>query len=921
MSKLTQTEAIKNFLDEYALPYLAERYDPYMEVQVEAAPDGGQRTTGEHKDRKWWGWTDGNTTWKSFRIPHNSMTEPVYEEKPITWELTQHCNGIGLTGWAFGPDEPHSRWVGFDFDSIVGHSENHTSKLPPAEISRIERLVEDLPYVECRYSTGGNGRHLIVHLDPYIPTENHNVHAALARSILIKMGQDVGYDFVTKVDAMGHVLWHWHRKLTDSGGKGLMLIKSAEPLREVPKDWREHVEVIQRRLLSRPIYLPASDEENPKVEAMKEVIEQDMMTSPSIPYDEDHVRLIRYLEQIPEWITYHKQDKGYNYIHTHTKALEAAHKALGLKGLFTTTSTGSSRSNCWMYALPKGGWKVTRFGYGVQEHDSWQRTSQGKTFCYYNTDPTVRSASSFFNGVENAKKGFDFMKASEVMASLQAMGITPPDLPDLAQARKATLSELSEGRIEVQIDCKGVSDAVQMPGWSEKGGKWIRIFRRTVERDIEIHTATNDYDNVLRLLRNQSKQVVGWSYFTSQTSDWTWMSKEDIKYGLKARGMESKDVDDAYGACVNAPWDLVNIPFAPEYPGGRTWNHMAAQLAYPVKESNENLHYPTWMRILNHVGQGLTRAVGEDEWCRDNGILTGGDYLKIWCAWMFQQPNVRLPYLFFYSLKQMTGKSTFHEALAKLFLENRGYVKAEKCITTQFNGSLRNAVLCVLEEMDLSKDKQAYNTIKDLVTAANISINEKNEKLDLVANTTHWIQAGNRLTYLPIEPDDTRIVVVHVDEIRKEDFIRPRDLDARLRKEASDFLTELFMLELPETPNNRMAIPILRTEEKTRAEQSKESVLDTFLREQCFPVNGSTITAAALYDIFIKSLDPQDRTAWPRKRFIQNVPQEMYPYGRRKTDSQWCFGNISMTDEEPRGPKLISVGGGDKARLLEDPTR
>jgi hypothetical protein len=921
MHKVSQTEAIANFLDKRTHPYLSELYDHYAEVQVLAAQDRGWREDSEYQGRKWVRWTDGFNFWQSFRIPHGSMTDnPHYEEKIMSWDLSEHCDAIGTTGWYFGPECGHSRYLGYDFDAITGHSTNHARKLTGEELQEIEQLVRELDYVTVYSSTSGSGLHLRVFLDPYVPTINHTEHAALARAVLGRMSRDIGLDLSSSVDAYGSVLWLWARKMEKSEGRGLKLLKQGNPLTKVPNGWEANTDVIRRRSTRVAPYMPPDEGENTGASKdMKEMADY-INTFPKIQYDDEHKKILDYLENMSDWVSYARDDKDRNMFVTHTLALKQAHTELGLKGLFETASTGSSMQNCYMFPLPKGGFQVIRYGRGgVQEHPSWSRTSDGWTTCYFNREPTIRAAASFFGGVENAKKGFDFPDVSKVLRSLESMGIACEELPEMIKNRRAKISELGDNRVLVEIDCKGIVDAVSMPGWGVKGNNWFRVFYKSQPTSTTGHFS-NEHDHIVRYIRNCNGSEVGWAYCASTLdNDWTFpASRENIRSGLRNRGFEQSAIDDVFGACTNAPWTIVNIPFAEEYPGDRRWNRNAAQLAYPVKESNEGLFYPTWKKMLNHVGKGLDRAVKADPWCQNNGIISGGEYLKVWCAYMFQLPEVRLPYLFFYSPQQKTGKTTFYEALSWLFAGHRGYTKAASAITSSFNGELSNAVLCSIEETDLSKDKQAYNVVKDLTTARMISINAKREKVDLVVNTTHWVQCANALSFLPIEPNDTRIVVCLVPEIPQEEMLSAWELESKLRKEASDFLTELFHMELPERPIDRMAIPVIRTFEKARAEVSKESLLQTFLREKCFYIPGATETVARLYEEFQKVLDPEDRPAWTRKRFKRSMPEETYPHGRRSSDSQWCYGNIALDENIAPGKKLVAIGVNDKSKLVED---
>ena len=116
-----RSEAVKNFLMASTHNDLATLYSIDMECQVNVSQDGGDRVEGEYKGRQWHGWTDGITTWKSFRIPWNAKSEPTYTDSQIKWDLAEHGEGIGMTGWNW--KEKKSLWVAFDFDAITGHSQ------------------------------------------------------------------------------------------------------------------------------------------------------------------------------------------------------------------------------------------------------------------------------------------------------------------------------------------------------------------------------------------------------------------------------------------------------------------------------------------------------------------------------------------------------------------------------------------------------------------------------------------------------------------------------------------------------------------------------------------------------------------------------------------------------------------------------
>lgn len=898
---MLKTEAIKNFLVKRTHADLASLYNHDMECQVNVAADGGERIEGEEfRGKKRFSYSDGlGNVWKSFRIPYNAATVPEYEDRELTYNLADHVESIGLTGWDW--KQQISRWVAFDFDAIVGHSTTHTSKLSAEELSRIEKLASELDYVTIRKSTSGSGLHMYVFLETPAQTRNHNEHSALGRAILTQMSAEVGYDFVNSVDIAGGNMWIWHRKMEVPNCGGLDLIKQGVPLTRLPDKWKElHLDVVEKRKIKATE--PGEDGESLEItESRNHLADQ----RPRIQLDNDHKKLIDRLKQL-NGFTHYNHDQ--NMLVTHTTALKEAHTELGLVGLFETTTNNTSDVNCFCFPCSRGGWVVYRFSRGCAEHASWELDVGGWRRCYYNMLPTIRGATNFFGGIENPKGGFDFQTAEAAVEAAKKLGIEVT-IPDQIKQRQATIIEKQDGRVLIEIDNKGIVGTVHLPGWGSAKDKWYRIFEKPISKANEFNF-TNEFDEMIRYVINTSRSEIGWFYYppNNEFKNWNTLKKDNLKDALCQRGYGNDEQKDLFGACVNNPWVRVNMPFKGEYPGNRQWNHDSAKFAVPLKPSNEDLRYPTWMRILHHVGKNLTRSVREDRWCKENGIMTGGDFLKIWCANMFQFPEARLPYLFFYSPAQHTGKSTFHESLAMLM--SKGYVKADRALTEAFNGELETAVLCAIEEINLSADKNAYNKVKDYTTSEVISVRPMYSPQTHSINTTHWIHCANHLHYVPIEPNDTRIIITLVDEIPEKDLMSKETLYNLLRKEASDFLTELLTLELPIAPPGRMRVPVLITEEKRRAEKNKESHLETFLRENVYYVPGATTSVVEFTERFLASLDPADRVLWHKKRISREMPMEKFPKGRStKHDNTFMYGNMSFDQNTRAADKKLILRG------------
>jgi len=880
---LTKREAIKNFLTASTHTDLASLYTPDMEVQVNVAQGDGERTEGEYKGKMWHGWTDGVTTWKSFRVPFSAMSKPHYKDSRITWDLGVHAEGIGMTGWDWKAKV--SRWVAYDFDALVGDQHRGTG-LSPEELNKIQEAVNDVPWVEVRKSTSGNGLHLYVFLDPVIPTINHNEHAALSRAVLGVLAAITGFNFENKVDICGGNMWVWHRKMR--GTDGLTVIKEAKPFADVPPTWRDHVKVISGQ--SRRV-VPQEIADNPEMSETDRMLAE--LTGQHIKetLDSEHKRLITFLRE-HDCMWWWDQDA--NMLVTHTFHLREAHEALKLKGPFRTAATGSMRGhdhNCFLYPLRKGGWVVRRFAPGCSEHESWDQDGSGWTRCYLNVDPDLSLAARSHEGIEHKTGGYVFTHATDGQKAAKSLGANM-ELPDFMLGRRTKLKTHKDGRLIVEVDKDASDPPDRMHGWLPETKTWTKIFgvSQTSLRDDE----RTDYDDLVRHIVNERHEDAGWAIKTA--SKWTQEPLAHVKLVLKSMGLIDRDCNSVLGGSITKRWTIVNKPFQPEYPGDREWNRDACQLKFHPNKG-ENLSYPTWSMILRHVGADLDTYIEAHPWCRENGIVTGADYLKCWVASVFQFPTEPLPYLFMYG-PEASGKSTFHEAL-KLLISQRGYALAAQALVSQqgFNNELKNAVLCVVEETNVSgKSKMAYNRIKDWVTSPLMSIHPKGGTPFLSVNTTHWIHCTNDRSYCPLFPGDTRITVIYVEKVSESAFQNKQEMVRKLIKEAPDFLGAIMSLDIPRSPE-RLNIPIIQTSDKIMGQQQNMSSLESFIDERCYEVPGYTIKFSEFHSELIKWLDPSEVMDWTKIATGKSLPRK-FCKGRAKADGQFHIGNISWEPAE-----------------------
>ena len=887
-----KTVAIKNFLKSKTHADLAALYNENMEVQVNVAQDGGERVEGNYEGKRWLGWSDGIQTWKPIRIPIHANTDPIYTDSPMNYDMDEHAEGVGMTGWDWRNRK--SCWVAFDFDAITGHSDKHKKKLTDLDLIEIKKEVYKIPWTTLRLSTSGKGLHLYVYLDP-IPTQNHTEHAAVARSVLHLLSGVTGFDFNSKVDVCGGNMWVWHRKML--GTSGLTLDKSGTRLTEVPTNWRDHLGVTTgktRRNL--PSFVESLD-----IPDADRVFEELTGQRSRVKLDSTHKAMMEYLTESKAFWWW---DADHHMIVTHTYHLKECHEHFGYKGTFETIAVGANRGNdhnCFGFPLLNGTWAIRRYTPGTAEFKTWDQDGKGWTRCYLNREIDLDTAARTEDAVEHPKGGWHFREATKAQEALRKLG-AEIKLPVWILNRSTIVKKhpKEDAKIIIEIPSQESDRSDDMEGWLKERGRWVRVFIvnliRVSEPDVGIVS-----DEVIRHLVNVDGVDQGW--IVKADSRWNLEPLQHIQAALSSMNFNAKESKEFIGAQIFTPWKLINIPFAPEYPGDRQWNRDAAQLRFRPNVDQDNLSCPTWNKILEHIGQGLNVAVKESEWCRDCGIVKGSEYLKCWIASLIKEPTEPLPYLFFWG-EQNCGKSIFHEAISMLL--TKGYMSVDKALENQsgFNGEMENAVLCFIEETNLKKNLVAYNRIKDWVTGKTISIHRKGKTPYLAINCSHFVQAANELHACPIFPGDTRITMVQVHPLPEGKLIPKKQMLILLEKEAPDFVSEIMKLELP-ISNDRLNIPVLETSDKVTAQQANENELEIFIREFCHYVPGAAISVADFFTRFQEWLDPNAVHLWTKIRMGRAMPSR-FPKGRLTTNPQFHFGNISFDAATKPGPVYLS---------------
>jgi len=491
------------------------------------------------------------------------------------------------------------------------------------------------------------------------------------------------------------------------------------------------------------------------------------------------------------------------------------------------------------------------------EHHLWGSDRGGWTYCRFDSPCDLSTAARLHKGSEDDRGRYVFRTLIHAVAALQELDIFLETCPELA-SRSTTVYVKQNTKVVLEIG-KEPRDPKWIEGWAPKNKfTWQHIIHLEIDAgpdenkeapDSIVKYVISDMHEVGYALRTQQ----GWVFTRSTTTQ---------KY---LTGMHTnKEAIIMLAQAIGLPWKIVSKPFQPEFPGNREWNLGAAQLRCMPREGE----HPNWDRIFDHLGQDLDGALSENPWAVKHGVLSGADWLRMWVAFVLRFPEKRLPYIFLYSQMQNTGKSILHEAISHCLVE-RGVVMADTALSTGFNGEIKNAVICIVEEKNLKYSKDAYNKIKNWTTAPRISIHIKNMTPYDQTNYTHWIQTGNRLDECPIAKGDTRIVLIHT-QVLEEDIPKTAFLSS-LKEEAPAILYTLMNLFLPES-EGRMALPTVTTALKAEQMDANQSELEKWLKLHIHVCNGSSLPLYQVWQAFLQDLPDRRRGYWPEAHFRRMLP-------------------------------------------------
>jgi hypothetical protein len=783
------TEVLRLFLESRKTVYNADlvaRYNPAMECQLLVKRGEPVGTGGSM-------YSDGTRHWWDIRVPKNAKTEPHWKDYPLSWPPELYATDFGMSGWDW--EQRSSKWLGFDLDSILG---GHKNGLTPEQLEEVLAALRKLPYVEIRRSTRGGGYHVYVPTAD-IPTENHTVHATLARAVLAKISADTGRDFSADVDACGAILFCWSRRASEEKRSYELLQPSTQTLTEADlPGWR--ATVLPPRTCKRQDAGDGTAGDGDVGDEWDELCSSFLI----VKKDAEHNRILNELTE-RGWVVIWNAEK--NCYLTHTAGLAEVHEALGLRGIFKTTSPGTdkTRPNCFMFVRPNGAFFVVRFQTPT-EAPGWSTTANGNPCILFNAPPDVRTACLSAGAVEG-NDVYTFPHVEQAQQAASALGLEIPDLED-----RPVNFTIEKGKLNVVAERQKKESP---EGWATTERRLSLSFTLPQTSGPEY-----EYDHIVRHVRNNDDGIDKDGGFMVKAENGKWCPASDGRACnvLMSTGLSKGEAQTELGSIGRHPWYEVNEPFAEEFLPNRQWNMRGARLRFSPVEPGPT---PTWDRIFNHCGLGLDEAVAKDGWCQQRGILTGGDYLLWYTGRMIRFPKKKAPYLFFVSegeLGQETGKSTWARAVNLLFA--RGSADAKLALSEKFNLQLAGAVFCSLEEAALSRE--AYLRIKQWVDAPRITIRAMRRDGYSIPNYAHFTHSGNKQDNCPFELGDTRVVVIEVPPLDPKEWLDwDIDLVPALEREAPEFLGRLYALDMPEKGVKRLYLPVLVTAVKQTMLEAK----------------------------------------------------------------------------------------------------
>jgi hypothetical protein len=140
------------------------------------------------------------------------------------------------------------------------------------------------------------------------------------------------------------------------------------------------------------------------------------------------------------------------------------------------------------------------------------------------------------------------------------------------------------------------------------------------------------------------------------------------------------------------------------------------------------------------------------------------DWLRNLLFWKIQNPTENPQSGLFLTGTKGSGKSTFGDFLGRIFGPHFVLFDRKDENTTVFNNLEDGCFVGLFEECMFGGDKKAGETLKAQITSPTFILNGKNQPARQVRNGMLRVYVSNKISGIPIEPDDRRFLVLRVSD-------------------------------------------------------------------------------------------------------------------------------------------------------------
>lgn len=203
-----------------------------------------------------------------------------------------------------------------------------------------------------------------------------------------------------------------------------------------------------------------------------------------------------------------------------------------------------------------------------------------------------------------------------------------------------------------------------------------------------------------------------------------------------------------------------------QYPGGIVFNPPTREGAADV-----NGFFNLWQGFCIKPKPGDWSLLRQHVW--ENVVQENEDHftwLLAWFARLIQDPGGERPGTAI-ALKgqQGTGKGTLISQFEYIFGPHFLHLMHSGQLTGNFNGHLKNALLCFLDEGFWGGNKDAEGVLKGLITERSWLCNEKNEKPVTIKSHLNIVLASNNEWFVPTGLEERRFFVLKMSDRHRQD--------------------------------------------------------------------------------------------------------------------------------------------------------